>query len=136
MIALQENPVFNTQMEEILTTTEVHAREVNNRFRLLLENDSALQGTKANRLKTAAITLETSKWQGDTAPFLYTLSFDSPLNQFEELILDKPLTITEAQRTALQDAEISVQEIQEEIIILRADGFKPNINIPIKIGMR
>lgn len=136
MIALQENPVFNTQMEEILTTTEVHAREVNNRFRLLLENDSVLQGTKANRLKTAAITLETSKWQGDTAPFLYILSFDSPLNQFEELILDKPLTITEAQRTALQDAEISVQEIQEEIIVLRADGFKPNINIPIKIGMR
>lgn len=42
MIPIQDNPQLNVEMQEILTTTPVHADVVNERYEQLLNNDKSL----------------------------------------------------------------------------------------------
>ena len=80
-------------------------------------------------------TLFAGNWQGDSAPYTYTLSIPGVTTTSNQELLPA-LNITEEQLTALQSANIQDGGQLSGSVILTAFGDKPTFDIPIRIILR
>ena len=80
-------------------------------------------------------TLFAGSWQGDSAPYTYTLSIPGVTTTSNQELLPA-LNITSEQLTALQASNIQDGGQLSDSIVLTAFGDKPTVDIPIRVILR
>ena len=99
------------------------------------ESVNQLKNDKANKSTIVSATLSTANWTGDSAPYSYTLSVDGVTATSNQEILPA-LDVMSEQIEALQAANIVDAGQEDGVIILRAFGDKPSIDLPIRVIRR
>lgn len=91
--------------------------------------------TKADKSKLQEIILLSSGWEGDEAPYIYTLAVTGVTATSIQEILPS-LNITRSELSELQAANIQDAGQSAGIMTLKAFNVKPSIDIPVRIILR
>lgn len=94
--------------------------------------DDVIATTKST---IVSATLSASSWSGDSAPYTYTLSVSNVTATSNQEFLPA-LDITDEQLTVLQSANIQDGGQSSGSVTLKAFGYKPTIDVPIRVIVR
>lgn len=103
----------------------------NDDYYIKTDVDTILSG-KAEVSEIKAVTLTSTNWIGESAPYTQTLTVEgitASCNGLVSLGQDVSLEVREATR----DAMLSILNQDENSITIVADGDKPSIDIPITV---
>lgn len=103
----------------------------------LSDTDAATKGYVDSKVtsKLVETVLEASKWTGEDPPYKYVLDLPGVTETSNQEYL-AALDITPEQLEVLQDANIQDDGQENSIAYLKACGFKPEIDLPIRVIMR
>ena len=126
---------YRSTMPKVNTTEPVHADFVNRIFQNFLDNDNYLNAHKANVSLSQTATLLAEAWEGEEAPYTYTLPVEgaTDTNNIEVL---PAVPLTQEQYEAMSGACITGAGQAEGSITLDAWGDKPEIDLPIIVIVR
>ena len=90
---------------------------------------------KAKKSSTVSATLAAASWTGTSAPYTYTLAVTGVTTTSNQELIPAT-TITSAQLTALQKANIQDYSQAANSITVYSWGTKPTIDIPVRVIVR